>query len=211
MMVAKSSKAYTGSAAVGATPPNRRHADPSEIAGIELKGKKMNRKLLTALAIASICIGVAVAHPEGLGLGLMGGNPSGLSLKVWTAPHVAIDAGLGYALWYGEALSFHGDVLWHTHSLLESSQDGYLPLYIGLGARVVMANEAQNNPNTRIGIRIPFGLEYVFASAPIGLFVEVVPTFDLAGVPNEGPYNGQFFGPQGSVGFRYYFGGSSED
>lgn len=170
----------------------------------------MNRKVMTALAIASICVGIAVARPQGLGLGLMGGIPSGLSLKVWTGPHVALDAGLGYALLYGQALSIHGDVLWHTNSLMQSSQDGYLPLYIGLGARVVMANEAQHYPYTRIGIRVPFGLEYVFASVPIGLFAEVVPTFDLAGVPNEGPYHGQFFGPQGSVGFRYYFSGSSD-
>ncbi len=164
----------------------------------------MNRKVITALAIASICIGVAVARPEGLGLGLMGGNPSGLSLKVWTGPRVALDAGLGYSLWYGRALSFHGDVLWHTNSLLQSSQDGYLPLYIGIGARVVMADK-HDYPDMRIGVRVPFGLEYVFASVPIGLFLEVVPTFDLAGAPEN-----RFFGQQGSIGFRYYFGGSSD-
>jgi hypothetical protein len=165
----------------------------------------MKRTIVTALAIAAICISVAAAQPQGLGLGLMGGNPSGLSLKVWTGPHVALDAGLGYSLWYGQALSFHGDVLWHTNSLLQSSADGYLPLYIGIGARVAMADASHSYPNTRIGIRVPFGLEYVFASVPIGLFAEVVPTFDLYGVPAE---HG-FFGPQGSVGFRYYFGGFS--
>ena len=137
----------------------------------------------------------------------MGGEPSGLSAKVWTGGNVALDAGLGYSYWrYGQALHVHGDVLWHSSSLLQSSQDGYLPLYIGLGARVVMANEP-DYPDMRIGVRVPFGLEYVFASAPIGLFLEVVPTFDLSGVP---PNHG-FFGPQGSVGFRYYFSGSSAD
>ena len=166
----------------------------------------MNRAVLTALAIASICVGVAVARPQGIGLGLMGGNPSGLSAKVWTGPRVALDAGLGYSLWYGRALHFHGDVLWHTNSLLQSSQDGYLPLYIGLGARVAMADN-HDYPDMRIGLRVPFGLEYVFASVPIGLFLELVPTFDLAGVPESHGY----FGPQGSVGFRYYFSGSSED
>jgi len=166
----------------------------------------MNRKVLTALAIAGICISLAVARPQGLGLGLMGGNPSGLSLKVWTGPNVALDAGLGYALWYGQALSVHGDVLWHTSSLLQSSEDGYLPLYIGLGARVVMAN-APDYPDMRIGLRVPLGLEYVFAGAPLGLFLEVVPTFDVSGVPAS---HG-FFGPQGSIGFRYYFGGPSQD
>ena len=166
----------------------------------------MNRKVVTALAVASICIGVAAARPQGLGLGLMGGNPSGLSLKVWTGPHVALDAGLGYTLWYGRALSFHGDVLWHTNSLLQSSEDGYLPLYIGVGARVVMVSDPPYD-KLRVGLRVPLGFEYVFANAPFGLFLEVVPTFDLAGVP-EGR---GLFGPQGSVGFRYYFGGSSQN
>jgi hypothetical protein len=162
---------------------------------------------MVVLVITSICIGVAAARPQGLGLGLMGGNPSGLSLKVWTGPNVALDAGLGYSLWYGQALSFHGDVLWHTRSMIQSPADGYLPLYIGLGARVVMADAPHDYPYTRIGVRIPLGLEYVFSSIPIGLFLEVVPTFDLAGVPPDG----RFFGPQGSIGFRYYFGGSAQD
>lgn len=164
----------------------------------------MNRTVLTVLAIAGICIGVASAEPSGFGLGLMGGNPSGLSAKVWTSPRVALDAGLGYSLWYGRALHLHGDVLWHTNSLLQSSADGYLPLYIGVGARVVMADDRNNYPDMRIGLRVPFGLEYVFNSVPIGLFVEVVPTFDLVGYPENG-----FFGQQGSAGFRYYFSGSA--
>ena len=165
----------------------------------------MNRTLLTALAIASICIGVASARPQGFGLGLMGGNPSGLSAKVWTSDRVALDAGLGYSLWYGRALHFHGDVLWHTNSLLQSSDDGFLPLYIGVGARVVMADN-NDYPDMRIGLRVPFGLEYVFNSVPIGLFVEVVPTFDVTGVPSS---HG-FFGPSGSAGFRYYFSGTAD-
>jgi len=166
----------------------------------------MSRTLLTALVIVCLGVGVAAARPQGIGLGLMGGNPSGLSLKVWTGPHVALDAGLGYSLWYGQALAFHGDVLWHTNSLLQSSQDGYLPLYIGLGGRVVMADEPHHYPNMRVGLRIPFGLVYVFASVPIGLFLELVPTFDLAGAPEN-----KWFGPQGSVGFRYYFRGSEQN
>jgi len=165
----------------------------------------MNRKVMTAFAIASICIGVAVARPQGIGLGLMAGEPSGFSAKSWTGPHVALDAGLGYSyVWYGEALQIHGDVLWHTSSLLQSSQDGYLPLYIGLGARVKLANEYghQDYP-LRAGLRIPFGLEYVFASVPIGLFFELVPVIDLT--PDA-----RGFGGNSAVGFRYYFSGSSE-
>ena len=165
----------------------------------------MNHKILTALAIAGICVGIAVARPEGIGLGLMAGEPSGFSAKVWTGPHVALDAGLGYSYWwYGQALQIHGDVLWHTNSLTQSP-DGYLPLYIGLGARVKLANEANEQTYPlRAGLRIPFGLEYVFASVPIGLFVELVPIFDLT--PDARGFSGN-----SAIGFRYYFSGSSQD
>ena len=33
----------------------------------------MSRKVMIALAVASICVSFAVARPQGLGLGLMGG------------------------------------------------------------------------------------------------------------------------------------------
>jgi hypothetical protein len=168
-----------------------------------MRGQSMNRKILTVLAIGSICIGIAAAHPQGIGLGLMGGDPSGLSAKVWTGPHVALDAGLGYSVWSGNAIQVHGDVLWHTNSMLQSSADGYLPLYIGLGARVKLTDNSHDY--TRIGVRIPFGLEYVFSAVPIGLFLELVPTFDLAPSGHRG------FGGNSSAGFRYYFSGSSED
>lgn len=162
----------------------------------------MNRSVVSVLAIASICIGVAVAQPQGVGLGLMGGDPNGLSLKVWTSPRVALDAGLGYSYWRGQALHVHGDVLWHSRSLTQSA-DGYLPLYIGLGARVKLADNAHEYPDMRVGIRIPFGLEYVFASIPVGLFLELVPVIDLS--------PGRDFGGNSSVGFRYYFSGSGQD
>jgi hypothetical protein len=165
------------------------------------KGEKMNRTILTALAIAGICIGVAAARPQGIGLGLMAGEPSGFSAKVWTSRHVALDAGLGYSYWwYGQALQVHGDVLWHSHSLTQS-EDGYLPLYIGIGARVKLANEPKY-PEMRAGLRIPFGLEYVFASVPVGLFLELVPIFDLT--PGTGVSGNS------AIGFRYYFSGFAD-
>jgi hypothetical protein len=59
----------------------------------------------------------------------------------------------------------------------------------------------------RIGGRVPFGIEHVFISIPIGLFMEVIPTFDVAGAPDSR----EFFGLQGSVGFRYCFGGPTQN
>ena len=164
----------------------------------------MNRTVIAVLAIASICVGVAVARPRGIGLGLTGGDPAGLSAKIWTGPHVALDAGFGYSYWqYGQAAHAHGDVLWHTSSLTDSAANGYLPLYVGLGARVKLPDESHDYPDLRAGLRIPFGVEYVFAGSPLGLFFELVPTFDLT--PAIG------LSGNGVAGFRYYFGGLTAD
>ena len=141
----------------------------------------MNRRIVVVLAVASLCISIAAAaQPSGFGLGLMGGDPSGLSLKIWTGERTAIDAGLGYSyLRYGAAPAFHVDALWHTRSVV-SEDDGFLPFYIGVGGRVKFADEPRGYPNMRLGVRIPFGVEYVFPVFPLGLFFELVPVFNLS-------------------------------
>ena len=166
----------------------------------------MTRTLMIAMLSAVLCAGVAAAaHPQGIGFGLMAGEPTGFSAKIWTGRHIALDAGLGYSYWwYGQALQVHGDVLFHSRNLLQPA-DGYLPLYIGVGARVKMANsEGKHDYPMRVGLRIPFGLEYVLARVPVGLFFELVPIFDFAPAANFGYFNS-------AVGFRYYFSGLSGD
>jgi len=62
------------------------------------KGYGMNGKVMTAPATAGICIGVAVAHPRGLGLWFMGATPpnsasryrpprTSRSTPAWVTPH----------------------------------------------------------------------------------------------------------------------------
>jgi len=161
------------------------------------------RRISIVLVFAGVCIGTATARPTGLGLGLMGGDPSGISLKVWTGGRVAFDAGLGYSYFrYGAAPHLHGDVLWHSRSLV-ADYDGYLPLYVGVGARLKLA-DAPDFPGVRLGVRVPFGIEYVFAPVPIGLFLELVPVLDVT--PPDG-----WFGYNSSIGFRYYFASFGEE
>lgn len=162
----------------------------------------MNHRIIVMLAAASLCISTAAAaHPDGFGLGLMGGNPSGLSLKLWTGELVAFDAGLGYSyVRYGTAPHIHADMLWHTRNLIEED-NGFLPLYVGVGGRLKFADTGRGYPDMRLGVRIPFGIEYVFRVFPVGLFFELVPVFNLT------PWNDWWDG-NSSIGFRYYFGGS---
>ena len=161
----------------------------------------MNRWIVLALVLTGVCIGTAAARPTGFGLGLMGGDPSGLSFKAWTGDRTAIDGGLGYSyIRYGSAPSIHIDALWHTQSVVDEG-DGFLPFYIGIGGRVKFADEPRGYPDMRLGVRIPFGVEYVFPVFPLGLFFELVPVFNLS------PWS-EWWDGNSSIGFRYYFGGS---
>ena len=156
----------------------------------------MKNVLVVAIVIACIGTGVAAAAPGLLGLGVMAGEPTGFSAKLWLGNHVALDAAVAYSyLWHGAGVQMHGDLLFHTGSLLPAVA-GFLPLYAGVGARVRLANGADNP--MLAGLRIPFGAEYVIPIIPIGVFLEVAPILDLtSGLSFNGNY---------SVGIRYYFG-----
>ncbi len=156
----------------------------------------MKNTLTAVVVVAIIGMGAANAAPGLLGLGVMAGEPTGFSAKLWLGNRVALDAAVAYSyLWHGTGVHMHGDVLFHTRSLLPSIL-GFMPLYAGVGARVRLANGV-NNPMLA-GIRIPFGAEYVLPLVRIGAFIELAPIIDLT--PTTG-----FYG-NGAVGVRYYFG-----
>ena len=156
----------------------------------------MKNGLVVAIVVVCICTSVAAAAPGLIGWGIMVGEPSGLSAKLWLGNHVALDGGLGYAyLWHGRGVQLHGDLLLHTGSLLPSPV-GFLPLYAGAGIHVRLANGV-NNPR-EVGLRVPFGAEYVLPIIPLGFFFELAPILDFA--------PGTAFNSNAAVGVRYYIG-----
>ena len=133
------------------------------------------------------------AHPnmtDRLGLGAMLGEPSGLSGKYWTGPRTAIDGGVAWSTNANNDFHLHMDYLIHDFRSL-SVEKGSLPLYYGIGGRIKFDNE------TRLGVRAPVGLAYMFANSPLDLFVEIAPILDLAPA-TELEFNGAF-------GIRYFF------
>lgn len=127
-------------------------------------------------------------HGRNFGLGIMLGEPSGVTVKNWLSETAAFDIGAAWSLsGRNESLHMHADFLMHSWF---PENDG-LAFYYGLGGRVIFAN------SPTAGARIPLGLTYVFTNAPLDLFVEAVPIVDLA--PDL-----EFAG-NGAVGLRYYF------
>ena len=123
------------------------------------------------------------------GIGVMLGEPTGISVKSWTGTNSAFALGAAWTLSGAEAIHLHGDYL--RHVWFRDIESGGLAFYFGLGARVIFADDAE------AGIRIPLGLNYIFEDAAFDIFVEAVPILNLT--PSTD------FAGNGAVGIRYYF------
>ena len=87
------------------------------------------------------------------------------------------------------AFHVHLDYLQHFFEVFNVPA-GDLPVYLGLGARVNLETDV------RIGMRVPVGLAYLFGSAPVDLFFEIVPILDI--------YPATVFIANAGLGIRYY-------
>lgn len=134
--------------------------------------------------------GPEMSRPTGIGIIL--GEPTGVSFKHWFSSRTAIDAALAWSFaGPNEELHVHADYLWHTP--LKSSDPAIrrTSFYIGVGGRMRFEND------TRFGARVPFGLVHFVKDAPLDIFVEIAPIMDLA-PETEVSANG-------GIGLRYFF------
>ncbi len=147
------------------------------------------RKHITSIILTIICVN-GISQGNGLGLGLILGEPTGISAKFWTNTKNSLDAALAWSFVHDGALYLHGDYVWHNFKLIHISQ-GKLPFYYGIGARLVAGN------NAVLGTRIPLGLNYLFHSIPLDTFIEIVPILDLLPATR--------FWVNAAIGIRYFF------
>jgi hypothetical protein len=132
----------------------------------------------------------ASAQVSGFGLGIILGEPTGISAKLWKGETTAIDAAAGWSSGKNSVLHLHADYIFHNFNLIDV-QKGKLPFYYGIGGRVKFADD------TKVGIRIPVGMNYIFAGAPFDIFLELVPLLDL--MPDTE------FDIKAGLGARYFF------
>jgi hypothetical protein len=141
-----------------------------------------------------------MSQDHGLGLGIIAGEPTGISLKNWQSRSTAIDGALAWSFVGNDYIQFHGDYLSHNFSLL-AVEKGQLPFYYGIGGRIKFVNRNDDKDNrddkTRLGVRIPLGLAYLFEKITLDIFVEVVPVLDLAPETT--------FDLNAAIGIRYFF------
>jgi hypothetical protein len=131
-----------------------------------------------------------------IGLGIIVGEPTGLSFKLWSKQTVAFDAGAAWSFVGGEYFQIHGDLLLHNFNLF-TVETGRMSLFYGAGARLKFGEDAAGGSETVFSLRVPVGLAYEFEKTPIEIFLEIVPMLDF--VPATEVQLA------GAVGFRYYF------
>ncbi|MFH1501651.1 MAG: hypothetical protein ABIG03_01260 [Candidatus Eisenbacteria bacterium] len=153
-------------------------------------------------ALSCLLLVVSAAQPSSagnVGLGVIAGEPTGLSLKTWLGDTSALDAAAGWSLGENEWLYLHVDYLHHRYDLHLPDLDEGVPYYFGIGGRVLL----REGHDSRLGIRIPLGLDYVFKDSRFDVFVEIAPIVNL--IPDTE------LGLSGGVGARFWFRGRSGD
>ena len=134
----------------------------------------------------------AVAQPGSFGIGIIAGEPTGLSMKYWFNDRMAMDMAAAWSFTGHDGFQLHGDWLFHVFDVVRIER-GELPLYVGLGARVKFPNHGDN----RVGVRFPIGMAYEVKDAPVEIFAEVAPIVDVAPAVQL-KWNG-------GIGIRYFF------
>lgn len=164
----------------------------------------MKRTLIMLAVVGVLFTGNAQAQQQQktFGLGIILGEPTGLSLKHWISGDRAVDAGIAWSFSENDSLHLHMDYLWHWFGKVGVQQkEGRMPLYVGIGGRVKFKEEndgrGRNDDDTLVGVRVPFGLSFLFNEAPVELFFEVVPVLDVA--PDSD------LDINAAVGARFYF------
>jgi hypothetical protein len=112
------------------------------------------------------------------GIGVIIGEPTGFSGKVWWNNSVAFDGGVAWSFVNHPSFHIHSDVLWHNWKVLDDAfevdDSARFPLYFGIGGRIKAGDD------TRVGIRFVVGGSYIFEYSPFDIFCEIVPIMDFA-------------------------------
>ena len=138
---------------------------------------------MAVIAIVVATVSATACAVDGLGVGVIAGEPTGLSLKYWLDDEHAIDGAAAWSFWDHDGFQLHADYLWHNFELLDSVEaSGKLPVYYGVGARLKFTEDEgrhDDDDHTAFGIRVPVGVSYLFDGKPFDVFAELAPIVDL--------------------------------
>jgi hypothetical protein len=163
-------------------------------------------RVLLAVALVAALVATARADDDStrgekgtIGIGLIFGEPTGISAKLYLKDDQAIQAAAGFAF-VGGGLHLHADYVFHPY-VLQTKESFVLLFYLGPGLRVIDYRNTSADNYVAIGLRAVAGLVFDFKTIPLDAFVEV------GGVLEHGLSGGHGFAPRlnAAAGVRYYF------
>lgn len=165
--------------------------------------------LALALGLALSPLSAQAAKGGPFGLGIILGEPTGITAKYNMDRTYAVDGGISFN--FDQWFMLYADYLHHWPGVM-GSQNAFvanLTPYVGFGGLIVMSNRDEyetrkyryytstSSSKTAVGFRIPLGLEWRAPTFPLGVFLELVPGMTII------PGTSGFF--QGGIGARFYF------
>lgn len=134
---------------------------------------------------------VSYSQTRGFGLGIIVGEPTGISAKYWLSSQNALDFGLGYSFVRKGRLHFHMDYLFHHQNIFQAEEN--FALYYGPGFRL----RTVEGDDARLGARFGVGLVWLPRNAPVDVFIEIAPILDIIPATR--------FQVNAGLGFRFFF------
>jgi hypothetical protein len=153
-----------------------------------------------ALAEEAAAPAAGASSRAGFGLGVILGEPTGASMKLFFDEHSALQI---HAAWdFTDAgIAVIVDYLYHFDPIALESAVLALPLYIGGGLKFVQrpstTRRVTDGSKFQFGLRLPIGIACAFKKFPLELFLEVAPGLRLISATD--------FDIDGGVGVRWYF------
>lgn len=136
-------------------------------------------------------LGRLAEGPAIIGGGIVVGEPSGLTAKLWyTETGFALDTAVAWSFQDDPGLYLHANALYHL-AIIETAGGRYLSPFLGAGASY------RAGDTSRVGLRLPLGLSILpFRAFPAEFFAELAPGIGL--IPDTSPSVGA------GIGIRFY-------
>jgi len=147
--------------------------------------------ILSVVVSLFIISNLNFAQQKGFGLGVVLGEPTGISAKFWLTSGTALDFGLGYSFTSSNSVfDFYVDYVFHNSNMINSEEN--FVVYYGPGARLKIKEST-----SRLGIRGVIGILWLPRGTNFDVFVEVAPILDIIPATK--------FDFSGGIGGRYFF------
>jgi hypothetical protein len=159
--------------------------------------------VLLAILVACALVGATrPAHADGVGVGVVIGEPTAFTIKVDLKRRTALEIALGVESFdddRGRGPYLHLEFL--AALFVAKGESVLVPFRLGIGGAIYDDNGADFGDDVEVAARAPFQVAFQFRSSPVELYLEIA----LKLIVVDDNDNDEFLDLDGGIGFRIYF------